>query len=121
MPTATPLRSSPSASRRLGAPGNLRLRRLPQAASFRPAGLVAVLMLGLLPALSGCDDLGGRQMPMTKQPAGGPGPDAAAASGQPRSGSASTLGKARDSAVKVGDRVDDYNRKIEQAAEEVGK
>jgi len=83
---------------------------------------VAIVVAGLLPSLGGCDDLGGRQMPVNKpQPASGPGPDAAAASGQPRSGSASTLGKARDSAVKVGDRVDDYNRKIEEAAEEVGK
>ncbi|MFO0874229.1 MAG: hypothetical protein U0575_09695 [Phycisphaerales bacterium] len=88
-----------------------------------PARRIRSIVLALaasvaLPAtsmlLAGCGDMGGRSMPVTNQ-----------ANKAPSSGSgghsSSALGKARDSAVRVQDKVDDYNKKIEDAANDVTK
>lgn len=63
--------------------------------------------------LVACDDMGGRRMTGTKPAATQP----AAGNSRP----ASALGKAKGSAERVQDRVDDHNRNIEKAAEEIGK
>ena len=62
----------------------------------------------------GCDDMGGRRMTGTKPAVNQP---AANGGGRP----ASALGKAKGSAERVQDRVDDHNREIEKAADEIGK
>lgn len=73
-------------------------------------------------ALAACEDMGGRKMPANR-----PQQESAPTAEGPQTGTSSvrtgssTLGKARDSAVRVGDKVDDYNRRIEEAAEGVGK
>jgi hypothetical protein len=72
-------------------------------------------------ALTACEDMGGRRMPVAEKQPSGPGETTPATTGEVRRGS-STLGKARDSAVGVvRDDVAEHNRRIEEAAEGVGK
>ena len=81
-------------------------------ASF--VSLVSLVMVSAAALLVGCDDMGGRRMTGTKPAANQP---AANSSGRP----GSALGKAKGSAERVQDRVDDHNRDIEKAADEIGK
>lgn len=64
--------------------------------------------------LVACDEMGGRQMTGTKPPSNQP---AAGSGGRP----GSALGKAKGAAERTQDRVDDHNRDIEKAADEIGK
>ncbi len=84
----------------------------------RPLRLLPLLgAVACAATLGGCD-VGGRQPHATsKQETVTP----ATQQGQTTPHSASALGKSRDSALRIQDKTDDYNRRIEEAAEDVGK
>lgn len=70
-------------------------------------------------ATLGACDVGGRQPHATSKQE--PATPATQQQGQTTPHSASALGKSRDSALRIQDKTDDYNRRIEEAAEDVGK